>query len=100
MNQAMMMKIRKMQKELEQTQARLKDSVFEGTAAGLVTVELKGTHELLSVKINQDAWESFEDLDDLETLQDSIVSAYNDALNKLNKEEEKSLAPFAGLGLF
>ena len=69
----------------------------EGTAGGgMVTVMVSGKMELLTCKIGDDAWK----LNDREVLEDLVVSATNQALNKvreqLNAETQKMAA---GLGL-
>ena len=67
MNQQQMLKLKKMQKQMMDAQAKLEASVFTGTAGGgMVTVEIKGTHEVLSVKIDPEALESKEDIENLE----------------------------------
>lgn len=93
MNQQMMMKLRKMQKQLEEAQAKLQESVYEGSAGGVVTVKVKGTHEVLEVNI---APEAFESVDDIDMIQDSIVSAINDANRKIEEAQAKMLGPYAG----
>ena len=77
----------------------LEETVFTGTAGGgMVTVEVKGTHEVLKVTIDPDALESKEDI---EMIEDSIVAALNDANKKLESESQKLLGGFGGgLGLF
>ena len=97
MNQQQMMKLRKMQKQIEEAQAKLEATVFVGTAGGVVvSVEVKGTHEVLSVTIDPEAA-----ADDLEMVQDMIVIAINDANNKIEAESQKSLGAFGGgFGLF
>lgn len=95
MNQQMMMRLRKMQKQLEEAQAKLQSTVFTGTAGGIVTVKMKGTHEVLSVEIDPEAFESKEDI---EMIQDSIVSAINDANRQLEAETAKVLGPYTSMG--
>ena len=69
MNQQQMMKLRKMQKQMMEAQERLQETVFTGTAGGgVVKVEVKGSHEVVSVKIDEEAIK-----DDLEMVQDMIV---------------------------
>ena len=81
MNQQQMLKLKKMQKQMMDAQAKLEASVFTGTAGGgMVTVEIKGTHEVLSVKIDPEALESKEDI---EMIEDTLVAALNDANKKL-----------------
>ncbi len=93
MNQQMMMRLRKMQKQLQEAQEKLQNSEFTGTAGGMVSATIKGTHEVVSIKIDPEAFESKEDI---EMIEDSIVSALNDANRKLEAETEKVLGPYAG----
>ena len=56
MNQQQMMRLKKMQKQMMEAQEKLESSVFTGTAGGgVVTVEVKGNHEVLSVTIDPEA---------------------------------------------
>ena len=94
MNQQAMMRLKKMQKQMMDAQKQFEDTVFTGSAGGgMVTVQVKGTHEVLSVTIDPDALESKEDV---EMIQDSIVAALNDANRKLESESQKLLGGFGG----
>ncbi len=93
MNQQAMMKLRKMQKQMQEAQARLEETVYVGNAGGMVKVEVKGSHEVLSVKIDPEALES---KDDIEMIEDSIVAALNDANKKLEKDAEETMGQFTG----
>ena len=94
MNQQAMMRLKKMQKQMMDAQKQLEETVFTGTAGGgMVTVQVKGTHEVLSVTIDPDALESKEDI---EMIQDTIVAALNDANRKLDSESQKLLGGFGG----
>ena len=94
MNQQAMMRLKKMQKQMMDAQKQLEETVFTGTAGGgMVTVKVKGTHEVLSIEIDPDALES---KDDIEMIQDSIVAALNDANRKLESESQKLLGGFGG----
>ena len=97
MNQQQMMRLRKMQKQMMEAQEKLENSVYTGTAGGgVVTVEVKGTHEVLSIKIDPEAAQ-----DDPEMVQDVLVSALNDANKKIDAESQKLLGGFGGgMGLF
>ena len=98
MNQQAMMRLKKMQKQMMEAQAKFEASVFTGTAGGgMVTVEVKGTHEVLSVKIDPDALESKEDI---EMIEDTLVAALNDANKKLEDATQKIMGGFGGMGLF
>ena len=94
MNQQAMMRLKKMQKQMMDAQKQLEETVFTGSAGGgMVTVEFKGTHQVLSVKIDPEALESKEDI---EMIEDSIVAALNDANRKLDSESQKLLGGFGG----
>ena len=95
MNQQQMMKLRKLQKQMQEAQTALENSEFVGTAGGVVSVKVKGTHEVLEVKIDKEALE-----DDIEMVEDMIVLALNDANKKIDAESEKAMGPFANMGLF
>ena len=94
MNQQAMMRLKKMQRQMMDAQKQLEETVFTGTAGGgMVTVQVKGTHEVLAVEIDPDALESKEDI---EMIQDTIVAALNDANRKLDSESQKLLGGFGG----
>lgn len=94
MNQAMINKLRRMQKEMMEAQERLQNSTFEGTAGGgLVKVLVKGTKDVVSIDINPDILNP----DDKEMIEDTIVAAINQAFDKVDKETEEVMAPYAAL---
>jgi DNA-binding YbaB/EbfC family protein len=95
MNQQQMMRLKKMQKQMMEAQEKIESTVFTGTAGGgVVTVEVKGSHEVISVTIDPEAA-----ADDLEMVQDMIVLALNDAMKKIDQESQKLLGGFGGMGL-
>jgi len=70
---------REMQANMEKAQRELAEATVEGTAGGgAVTVVMTGTQELRSVTIAKDAV----DPEDVGTLQDLVLAAFNDALTK------------------
>lgn len=83
--------IQKMQQELHdrmgKVQEELQHKLVQGTSGGgIVSAEVNGNQELVSLKIQPDAV----DPDDLEMLEDLVVAAINNALDKakeLNKDE-------------
>ncbi|MBD5390828.1 YbaB/EbfC family nucleoid-associated protein [bacterium] len=94
MNQQAMMRLKKMQKQMMEAQEKLESTVFTGTAGGgMVTVEVKGNHDVVSVKIDPDALESKEDI---EMIEDTIVAAFNDAGKKIESETQKVMGGFGG----
>lgn len=51
MNQAMMMKIRKMQKQLQEAQEKLQNSTFIGKSGGICSVEVRVVGKLLKLQL-------------------------------------------------
>lgn len=75
---------REMQANMEKAQARLGEETVEGRAGGgAVVVVMTGTQEVRSVRIRPDAV----DPSDIETLQDLVLAAVKDAI-----ERSKALA--------
>lgn len=92
--QALMRQAQKMQEEALKAQAEVEESEVEGVASnGLVTVQMNGNKEVLSVKINPD----IVDPEDVEMLEDLIVVALNDASAKIDKIKSQKLGKFGGL---
>ena len=92
MNQQQMMRLRKLQKQMEEAQAKLEATVFKGTAGGgVVSVEVKGSHEVVSVTIDPEAAK-----DDIEMVQDMVVIALNDAIKKIEEESSKIMGGCGG----
>jgi len=93
--QAMMKQAQKLQEQMAKAQEELEETEVEGSAGGgIVNVVMNGKKRLLQVAIEPEAV----DPDDVEMLEDLIIAAYNDAMQKA-EELEKRLLP-AGAGLF
>ena len=82
--QQMMAQAQKMQRELRKAQAELAQKEFVVSKGGAVTVTVLGSKEIKSVSIDKDSL----DVDNKEMLEDLIVIAINEALEKIAKEEE------------
>ena len=94
--QALMKQAQNMQKEMLKVKEEIDNTEFIGESS-LVTVVLKGTKDLVSVKINADSLDS----DDIEALQDMIVVAVNQANKKIDDMMEKKMGKFGNIpGLF
>lgn len=84
--QKMQQDMLKMQEEIEQTE-------FEATAGGgVITVKMSGSKELLSVNIKPEAV----DPDDVEMLEDLILTAVNDALKKVDEANSSKMSKLTG----
>ena len=94
--QAMLKQAQNMQKDMLKIKEEIDNTEFVGESS-LVSVVLKGTKELVSVKINADSLDS----DDVEALQDMIVVAVNQANKKIDDMMEKKMGKFGNIpGLF
>lgn len=88
----MMKQMQKMQKELEQTQAQLNVTEFVGAASNdLVKITMTGDKKVTDVVIAPEVV----DPEDVEMLQDLILMATNDALNKIDEATKAKLGKFA-----
>lgn len=94
MNQAQLMQqMRKMQQEMAKAQDELASTVVTGTASGdAVKVEMTCDHRVKSVSIGKDAV----DPEDVETLEDLVVVAINDALKKVDETASSKMGRLTG----
>ena len=98
MNQAAMLKqAQKMQQEMLRMQEEQENKVFTAkSGGGMVTASVNGKHELTALSINPEAV----DPEDVEMLQDLIISAVNEALRQAEEAMDgKMNALTSGLGL-
>ncbi|MCX8092654.1 MAG: YbaB/EbfC family nucleoid-associated protein [Candidatus Goldbacteria bacterium] len=97
--QELMKKAKQMQEEFIKLQEELKQKTVESSAGGgAVTVVANGAKQIISIKINKE----FIDVNDIEMLQDLIVAAVNEALNRaqeMAEEETKKLTGSIGINL-
>ena len=95
--QQLMKQAQKMQQQMLAAQEELAQAEVSGSAGGgLVSVTVLGSGDLQSVTIDP----SVVDPDDVETLQDLIVAAVNDALRKVDDELKTKVGGImGGLGL-
>ncbi len=88
-----MAQFKKMQAEMQKAQEELANTIVTGSAAGgTVTVELSCDQRVQRVKIGKDAV----DQDDIETLEDLVAVAVNDALSKASEKSQKRMASATG----
>ncbi len=94
MNQAhLMAQFKKMQAEMAKAQEELANTVVSGSAAGgAVTADVSCDQRVKRVRIAKEAV----DPDDLETLEDLVVVAVNDALSKASETSQKRMASVTG----
>ena len=97
MDRRMLKQLEDMQKKMVKAQADLANETVSASAGGgAVTVEMNGHHEVRSVKIDPDAI----DPEDVETLEDMVLTAFNQALEKATElANERMGAVTGGLNL-
>lgn len=93
-NMANLMKqAQKMQRQMEEQAKEMETKEFSATAGGgAVEAVVSGTKKVL--KINLD--EEVVDPDDVEMLEDLIVAAVNEALDKVDAESASSMSKLTG----
>ncbi len=88
----LMSQFSKVQKEMERVQHELSEQKVEGSAGGgMVKVIANGKQEILSVKIDATVI-----TDDLEMVEDMIVAATNQAINKAQELYQEKMANLTG----
>jgi DNA-binding YbaB/EbfC family protein len=94
MNQAhLMAQVKKMQTEMTKAQEELANTIVSGSAAaGAITVDVSCDQRVKRVRISKEAV----DLEDLETLEDLVTVAVNDALSKAGEISQKRMASVTG----
>ena len=87
-----------MQREMEKEQAAISEKVFETTSGGgAVKVVISGKKEIQELKINPDVV----DPDDVEMLEDLIISAVNEAIRQVEEMYNAEMGRMTGgMGMF
>ena len=95
MNQ-LMKQAKKMQEDMEKTQEELQEKSFEATAGGnAVFVKVNGAKIVQEIKIQKDVV----DPDDVEMLQDLILTCINEAFRKVDAAQSASFGKYNIPGL-
>ena len=82
--QQMMIQAQKMQRELQKAQDALAKKEFKITKAGLVTVTVLGSKEIVSINIEDDGF----DKDNKEMVEEMIALALNELFEQIDAENE------------
>lgn len=93
----MMKKAEELQKNMQQMQEQLGQATVDGSSGGgLVTVTLSGKGEMKGLKVDPSLFKE----DDVEVLEDLIVTAHNEAKTKAEQMMQQKMAEAtAGLPL-
>ena len=87
----LMKEAKKMQADMEKSQEELVSKEFEATAGGgAIEVKVSGAKEIKSIRINKDVV----DPDDVEMLEDLILTCVNEALRKVDSAQAQSFGKY------
>ena len=88
---SLMKEAKKMQADLEKSQQELAEKEFEASAGGnAVSVKVNGQKQILSLNIQKEVV----DPDDVEMLQDLIVTCINQAFKQVDDAQSASMGKF------
>lgn len=91
--QKLMKQAQKMQREMNQAQAKLQDMEVEGVAGGgVVKVTATGGNAIKAIEIAPEVV----DPEEVEMLQDLILAAINDAMSKANQLANDEMGKITG----
>nr|WP_302598593.1 YbaB/EbfC family nucleoid-associated protein [uncultured Cellulosilyticum sp.] len=91
--QQLMKQAQKMQKQMEEAQAALETKELTATAGGgMVEVVITGKKEIKSIKIKPEVV----DPDDVETLEDLVLVAVNEAVRQADELTQKEMGRLTG----
>ena len=92
----LMKEAKKMQADLEKNQAELSAKEFESSAGGgAISVKVSGDKQIKEINIQKDVV----DPDDVEMLQDLIMTCVNEALRKVDEAQAASMGKYNIPGL-
>ena len=89
----LMKQAQQMQKRMEQMQREMEEKEFESSVGGCaVTVKANGKKEILAINIKPEVV----DEDDVEMLEDLVLSAVNEVLRKADEETANQMGKVTG----
>ena len=89
----LMKQAQRMQRQMEEKSKEIEEKEWEASAGGgVVTVKVSGKKEIVSVKLAPEVV----DPEDIETLEDLIMAATNEALRKMEEESAEVMNSIAG----
>ena len=92
----LMKEAKKMQADMERSQVELTAKEFEATAGGgAISVKVSGDKQIKEIKLQQD----IVDPDDVEMLQDLIITCVNEALRKVDSAQAQQFGKYNIPGL-
>lgn len=92
--QQLMRQAQKMQEDMNRAKQELEESEFSSSVGGgMVEVVMKGDKTMKSIKIKEEVV----DPDDVEMLEDLVVSAVNDCLGQIARKEKEMMPSIPGM---
>lgn len=93
MNMNMVRQAQKMQADMQKMQSELEERTYTAKAGGgAVEAVVNGKHSLVSLTISKEAV----DPEDVEMLQDMVLSAVNEAMRQANEDAAQSMQRMTG----
>ena len=91
--QAMLKQAQQMQENIEKKKAEVEEKDYVvSSGGGMVEVTVSGKHEIKAIGINPEVV----DPDDVEMLEDMLMAALNEAMRKIDEDEERELSAVTG----
>lgn len=91
--QSIMRQAQKMQEELGKKQQELQEKSYEvSTGGGAVSLKIKGDKTIEELRLSPEVV----DPDDIEMLQDLIISAFKEAFEQIDKEADETMGQMTG----
>ena len=89
----LMKQAQKMQKQMEETTKELEEKEYEATAGGgVVKVKINGKKEITELHLDEEVV----DKDDIEMLEDLVISAVNEAIRMQSEDEKSQMGKITG----
>ena len=89
----LMKQAQRMQRQMEENQKELEEKEFTAAAGGgAVKVKVSGKREVLGIELSEEAV----DPEDIETLQDIIIAATNEALKQAEEANNEMMGKMTG----
>ena len=89
----LMKQAQKMQQQMAEAQEELETSEFTASAGGgVVEVTVGGNKEIKNIKIDPDVV----DPEDVETLEDLVTAAVNEAIRKMEEQTQEEMSKITG----
>jgi len=95
--QQIMKQAQAMQKKMLEAQEKVKDLVVDASAGGdMVKLQMNGEGKVIKLEIDKSTLDADNLADDIEVLEDLLVTAFNNARKKLDAESEGEMGDVAG----